>query len=361
VRQLVDERLRLQEIQRRHVVVTDAQIAESIRGVETRNNLPPDALRQKLQADGVGFHTLVDQIRVQIGWAKVVREAMGGLIEVSAADVAEQQRLLKLQAGKPEYRVSEIFIPVREASQNAEAQRFAETIITQLRGGAAFAVIAAQFSQSQTALEGGDLGWVQPSQLDPTLARLVTQMPENAVSNPTPVPGGISIVSLRGKRTVGEAAPSGVTLHMRQIFLPFTAPLNATAPTDQQRETLAKANSLAATLHSCEQVEAAAKANNSPRPPDPGDVLLEGVSPPTFRAMLASLPEGKVSKPLVSPDGIALVMVCSRGTHDSTAETDNQIKERLVGERAELVSRQLLNTLRRRAVIDIKANLVTVN
>ena len=49
----------------------------------------------------------------------------------------------------------------------ADAQRFAETVITELRKGAPFPVVAAQFSQTQTALQGGDLGWVQPNQLDP--------------------------------------------------------------------------------------------------------------------------------------------------------------------------------------------------
>ena len=50
---------------------------------------------------------------------------------------------------------------------NADAQRFADTVITQLRSGAPFPVVAAQFSQSQTALQGGDLGWVRANQLDP--------------------------------------------------------------------------------------------------------------------------------------------------------------------------------------------------
>ena len=44
------------------------------------------------------------------------------------------------------------------------------------------AILAAQFSQTQTALEGGEVGWVQPNQLDPEVARLVVEMPPGAVS-----------------------------------------------------------------------------------------------------------------------------------------------------------------------------------
>ena len=76
-RQLVDEMLQLQEIQRRHIVIQDKQIAEAIRSIEGRNGMQPGMLRQKLSAGGIGFRTLVDQIRNQLGWVQVVREQLG--------------------------------------------------------------------------------------------------------------------------------------------------------------------------------------------------------------------------------------------------------------------------------------------
>ena len=47
-RQLIDERLRMQEVQRRKIVVPDKAIADAIHEIEARNNLPAGALRQKL-------------------------------------------------------------------------------------------------------------------------------------------------------------------------------------------------------------------------------------------------------------------------------------------------------------------------
>ena len=59
-RQLIDERLRVQEAQRRKIVIQDVQIAEAIHDIERRNNLPPGALRQKLAADGISQRTLIE-------------------------------------------------------------------------------------------------------------------------------------------------------------------------------------------------------------------------------------------------------------------------------------------------------------
>ena len=90
VRQLVDERLRMQEIQQRKIVVSDKEIAAAIAEVEQRNGMKPGGLRAKLASDGVSFITLVDQIRTQLGWTRVLRQAIGDRLQITDADVAEQ-------------------------------------------------------------------------------------------------------------------------------------------------------------------------------------------------------------------------------------------------------------------------------
>lgn len=351
-RQLVDERLRLQESQRRGIVVNDKQIADALREIESRNGMPPGALRTKLASDGVSLRTLIDEIRVQLAWTQVLRQQLGENANISDSAIAEQQRLIQQQTGRPEYRLSEIFIPIEDPANSADAQKFADIVIHQLRSGAPFPVVAAQFSQSQTALQGGDLGWMQTNQLDPAVARVVQEMPEGAVSNPIRVPGGISIVTLRSKRTIGN--DMGTMISLRQVFLPFSTPLNPDAPTEQQRQLVERARSLGASVHSCAQMEAANKAANSPRPADPGEVRLEGVNPPQFRQILATLPLDHASQPLVSGDGVAVVMVCSREQKNLAQMSKEDIANHLLGERIELASRQLQRDLRRHASIDTR-------
>ncbi len=352
VRQLVDERLRMQEAQRRKVIIPDQAIAAAIRDIEQRNNMPPGMLRMRLSVDGVGQRTLISQIRAQLAWTQVLREQMGERGNITEADVDAQQRLLDQLVGKSEYRVGEIFIPIDDPAQTADAQRFAETVIGELRHGAPFQIVAAQFSQSQGALEGGDRGWVQLSQLDPGVADLVTQMPPGAISNPVKVPGGFSIVTLFGKREIGREM--GTALTLRQVFLPFSSPLNPQAPTEQQKQVLERARGISNTARGCEQIEQIGRTTDPNRPVDPGEIRLEGVSPPQFRAILAALPIGKPSEPLVSPDGIAVVVICTREQKVMATMTKQEIQRYLLNERVELLSRQLLRDLRRQATIQIR-------
>ena len=349
-RQLIDERLRLQEVQRRHVIVHDTEIAGAIREIEQRNSMPEGTLRRRLSVDGVEFRTLIDQVRVQIGWGRVLHQVLGQQGEVTEAEIQEQANLLKEATGQQEFRVAEIFVPITEPAQTEEAQRFADTIIQQLRLGAPFPVVAAQFSQSQTALQGGDEGWVQPNQVDPAVLRVLEEMPPGAISNPIAVPGGLSIVTLRAKREIGHDPATLATV--RQVFLPFSARLDPAAPTPQQQQVLEQARKISGSAKTCEEIEAANKASGSTRPADPGELRVEGVAVPALRNLLATLPLGKASPPLVADDGVAVIMVCTREEKNLGVPSNKELSERILSERVELASRQLLRDLQRRAVID---------
>ena len=354
VKQLVDERLRLQEAQRRKIAVSDREIAEAMGEIEQRNGMPSGALASSLRGKGVALRTLIDQVRVQIGWSRVLREELGAKAQISPADVAEQDRLFKQQIGRPEFRVGEIFIPIDDPAKAPDAQRFAETVIQQLRQGAPFAVVAAQFSQSQTALQGGDLGWVSANELDPDLAKVVTEMPVNAVSNPTRVPGGIAIVTLRAKREIGR--DQSTVLSIRQAFFPFTGALNPNAPTEQQKRAVEQAQALSRTAHACKDVEEANAKSGASRPSDPGDIRLESIGSPALRSLLAGLQPLQASKAVVSTDGAAVLMVCSRQEKVAAAPSKEETTNRLLSERIELASRQLQRDLRRRAVLDERSS-----
>lgn len=135
---------------------------------------------------------------------------------------------------------------------------FTKTIISQLREGAPFPIVAAQFSQAQSALDGGSMGWVQEDNLDPQVVNIVRQMPIGAISNPIQVAGGFVIATVQSKRVVGKQM--GTLLDLRQAFFPFDAPLNPQNPTEQQRAALQKATTAVQTVHSCDAMEALNKS-----------------------------------------------------------------------------------------------------
>jgi peptidyl-prolyl cis-trans isomerase SurA len=98
-------------------------------------------------------------------------------------------------------------------------------------------------------------------------------------------------------------------------------------------------------------MEQTAKANPSQRPVDPGEVRLETVNPPAFRELLTKLAIGEASQPLVAGDGIAVVIICSKEQKNTAIQTKDDVRRRLITDRVEMVSRQLMRDLRRKATI----------
>ena len=347
-RELIDDRLKLQEIQRRKIVVADADVAQAIATVEQRNGLPPGGLRQKLAAQGVNLSTLISQIRIQLGWTRVLRQELAERGLITPAEVDEQERIFKAQTGQPQYRVAEIFVPAEDPSRANDARKFADTVIQQLRAGAPFGIVAAEFSDSETAL-----GWVRPDQLEPQVAELVRSMPSGAVSNPVRVAGGYDVVTLQDKRLVGSDLATVVSV--RQAFYPFAVPLDPQAPTEQQRRALTDAQGLSRSASDCAGMEAANAAQGNKRPSDPGPIRLDHLNP-QMQQLLGALKPGQASKALVTPEGVMVVMVCSSEQKNLAAMTRDDIANELVSERVELASRQLLQDLRRRALIDQRSS-----
>ncbi len=348
-RQLVEDRLEMQEIQHRKIAVTDAEVAKAISEIESRNHLPPGGLQDKLSGQGVSRSTLIAQIRTQLGWTRVLRQEISERGRITPGEIAVQEKLFHDDQGKPQYRLAEIFVAAEDPAHVNDAKKFADTVIQQLRAGAPFGIVAAEFSQSQTALEGGALGWKRPDQLDPAVAKLVTEMPVGAISNPVRVAGGFDVVTLEEKRLVGTDLANVLTL--RQAFYPFATALNPQNPTPEQRKALLDGQNLSKNAHSCDDIDAANKAAGNHRPSDPGAVRLERLSGP-MQSLLGGLQPGQASKALVTNDGILVVMVCKREQKNMAAMGREDIANQLLEERVELSSRQLQQDLKRRALID---------
>ena len=357
INQLIDERLKMQEILGRHINVEPEQIAEAIHTIETRNGMPENALRNRLRADGISLTTLIDQLRVQIGWMQVLREDLGVRSRVTPLQLAQREEALQNEAGRPQYFISEIFIPVVDPRHDDVELSFVKTIITQLRNGAPFPIVAAQFSQDQSALQGGSRGWMQEDNIEPEVLSVIKQMPENAISNPIKVPGGYEIVTVHARRTIGKQM--GTLLNMRQAFFPFSSQLNPAEPTDQQKLSLQKALHASQTIKSCNEMEALNTSLGNTRPSNPGLQIAERLAP-QMKQVVDKIPTGHVSRPLVAPDGIALIMVCSREQRNLAQQTPGQIADQLMNERVEQASQQLQRSLRRHAIIKLRPAAKTV-
>src|SRR5213075_1428771 len=137
----------------------------------------------------------------------------------------EIDQFLEKQAKTPsersEYNVAHILIAVaQEASpaQLEQAGKRATDVYQRAKAGEDFAKLAVAYSNSQTALEGGALGWRKGSELPTFLTDVVTRLKPGEVSEPLRTPTGFHIIKLNEVR--GSEAKAIVNqTHVRHILM----------------------------------------------------------------------------------------------------------------------------------------------
>ena len=160
------------------------------------NHLTMEQLRTVLTDAGSSIDAMRAEMTAQIAWTKAVQQEYGDRITITPAEVDAEMARAAEGANKPHYLVAEIFLPVDNSDQDAKVQKDAQNLETQLQQGAQFNTLARQFSQSSTAAQGGDMGWVHEGQLAPELDSALLKMK----------PGEISAAGPFGRRLLHPAA-----------------------------------------------------------------------------------------------------------------------------------------------------------
>ena len=84
----------------------------------------------------------------------------GSRVRISEHDVTETQQRIATNARRPQYEISEIFLPAETPEEFNQMEQGAMRLLEQMQQRAPFPMVARQFSQSPSAAAGGDLGWI---------------------------------------------------------------------------------------------------------------------------------------------------------------------------------------------------------
>jgi peptidyl-prolyl cis-trans isomerase SurA len=351
LRQMIDEKLQMQDAAKLNIAVSDQEINDALAGLEQRNNLPKGGLDQYLKQSGIPRATLISQITASIAWGKVVRYQLSNEVSVSNEEIDQMMDSIKNDAGKPQSHVAEIFLAVDNPSQDDEIQRLADRLIAQIRQGANFSAVAQQFSQSPSAAAGGDIGWLTPTQLGSPLGDAVEKMKPGEMSYPIRTPAGYYILYIVDRRIPGATNVEDTKLSLTQVL--FAYPPGASAA-DRQRIQNESAQA-SATVKSCGEL---AKIGNSHVPPFPvksaENVRAGDLNPPDLRAQLLQMKVTEATKPMPSPVGPIVIMMCARQDPQGGLPSRDQIEDTLARQRLEALARRYMSNLRRAAYIDIR-------
>jgi len=226
LRQQVLDRLILQEIQlqrakRIGLTITDEQLNSALQEIAARNNIPFDQLPTALAAQGVDYKQYRDSMRKELTLSTLRQRDVLSHINVSPHELEQYLTRQQNAAANDEFNVSHILLSLPAAAtpqQLEEITRKAQDVASRASKGEDFGQLAVVNSNSQTALDGGQLGWRKGTQLPQFILDLVVKMKPGEVSEPVRTPSGFHIVKLNERRS-GEAPVIINQIHTRHILM----------------------------------------------------------------------------------------------------------------------------------------------
>ena len=349
LRSLIDERLELQEAQRLDLDVSNDEVERALHQIEKQNHIKEGEIRDFFAKAGVDQDTVITQVKAGIAWGKVIRRQIRPTIDIGEEEINEAYARVLANKDEPQNLLAEIFLAIDSPDKEPEVRAVAERLVGELRSGANFQSLARQFSESASALSGGDLGWVAEGDLGPELDAAVKKLTPPALTDPIRTPGGYYILGLRDRKILSKEEAGGITVELRRLQIP----LASDAAKQEVAAQMQLAKSMRDRAKNCDEMQKLADETGSNLSGDLGWIHLNEL-PEDLQKTVNALSVGKISEPVRRGDGITLFMVCDRKEEKSLIPTKDEVAEALLRQRLELQADRYLRDLRSNATVDTR-------
>jgi peptidyl-prolyl cis-trans isomerase SurA len=347
IRNLIDEKLQLQEAAENDIRINEAEVTRSFERIAQNFKRTPAQFEIYLKGNSSSSNSLKAQIRAEMAWSRVLRRKVEPMVNVGDDEVQQVIDKLNAAKGKDEFHV---FLSATPETLDAVMQD-ASRIVGQVRGGASFVAYARQFSEASSAGLGGDLGWVRGEQLNSAVSTAVAALEPGQVTDAIPVTGGVAIMALIEKRQVLAADPLMAQLSLKQL----TIPLKADTTEAQARAKVEEIGRLSQNMGGCGGVEALAQKVG-------GEVAVNDAVrmkdlPAQLQAILGRMSIGEATPAFGSAEeGLRVLVLCGRDDSQVQAKAPNfeEIYAQMNDERVNMRARRYLRDLRRDAIVDYR-------
>jgi peptidyl-prolyl cis-trans isomerase SurA len=342
---LILDRLQLQIAKENGLRVEDEELNQTIDRIAAGNKLSLREFRDVLERDGLPFSRFRAQVRDEILLSRVRQRSVERRVKVSPREIDNFLATMKSQGGQVnEYNLSHILIAIPEAAsaeQISTAKDRATQVLTRARNDEDFAALAAEFSDGQQALQGGDLGWRKSAELPTIFADAVPGLKPGDASELIRSPSGFHIVKMHDLR--GDSKFVVTQTRARHILMRPNDILS-----DQQLRV--RLTQLRVRIENNESFEEIARASSDDTvsASSGGDLgwLNPGATVPEFERTMKTLADGEISEPFRTQFGWHIVQVLERREHDDTEQVKRtraatQIRKRKVDEEVQNWLRQI--------------------
>ena len=164
-------------------------------------NMSLNIFEKTLESNGVKLSSLIKRLETELKWNTLIFELYKNRLSINIEEIEDQLKLMQNRKKIYEYLISEIIIrPVTTEKLKSKIEEIKNKI--EIEG---FEKVAMDLSISETALKGGNLGWINENVLTKKFKSIIINTPVGKISEPILLPEGILLFKIRDKKQLEES------------------------------------------------------------------------------------------------------------------------------------------------------------
>lgn len=353
---LILERAQLQLARTLKIQPDDAAVEQAVAGVARQNQLNVEGLKARLVAEGIDYASFRNNLKDELTLVRLREREVDTRARVSEAEIDQFLRERMAAAGNAPLLINlaQILVAVPENAtpqQVVQLQAKAQSAVTRVRAGEAFAKVAAELSDAPDRASGGELGLRPADRLPSLFVDATAQLTTGALTGPIRSGAGFHVLQVIEKRRAA-AVMTTVQTRARHILIRPNAQLSEAAIVErlaQLRRRVEAGQADFAELARFNSEDGSAAAG--------GDLgwTSPGMFVPEFEEVMNGLAPGQISQPLVSRFGVHLIQVMQRREVPLTEREQRELARNALQERkAEDALAQWLQDVRGRAYVEMR-------
>lgn len=190
---LINSVLKKRELKKYNITLSEIEINNQLKDISGGNII---RFKNKFKNNNLDFSLYKDKLRTELMWRKLIFNIYKEKVKINEKDI--QNELSKTMNNKniEEYRISEISVSFNTENEKTNMINKIKEQINKF----GFEETALKFSESTSAVEKGDLGWVNINSLTKKISEIILKLRVNEVSEPIFLANSILFLKLNDKK-----------------------------------------------------------------------------------------------------------------------------------------------------------------
>lgn len=190
---LINSVLKKRELKKYNITLSEIEINNQLKDISGGNII---RFKNKFKNNNLDFSLYKDKLRTELMWRKLIFNIYKEKVKINEKDI--QNELSKTMNNKniEEYRISEISVSFNTENEKTNMINKIKEQINKF----GFEETALKFSESTSAVEKGDLGWVNINGLTKKIREIILKLRVNEVSEPIFLANSILFLKLNDKK-----------------------------------------------------------------------------------------------------------------------------------------------------------------